>query len=48
MNLLLKDCLPHLKEIAQELGLRLNRANEFKQVRLIFFQRFFAHSDIPD
>lgn len=31
----LSEILPHLKQIAMLYGLRLNRANEFKQARMI-------------
>jgi hypothetical protein len=40
-RLTLRQALPHLKEISQETGLRLNRVKEFKTIYALFLARFY-------
>jgi hypothetical protein len=36
----ISEAYPYIKMIADEFGLRLNRAKEFKMARIIFTNRF--------
>ena len=38
----LSELMPHIKEIALEYGLKVNRVNESKMIRKILVQRFYS------
>ena len=38
----LEELLPHMKEIALQYGLKINRADDFEIIRKILVQRFYS------
>ena len=41
-NHTLGELLPHMKEIALQYGLKINRAKDFEIIRKILVQRFYS------